>query len=64
MKSTICFIVVLLVCTAMATYPGGYKSTGEHTTGHGRVGDRLSTDDVEEMQGMQIIISHHSVTAE
>ena len=33
MKSTICFIVVLLVCTAMATYPGGYPS-GERYTGN------------------------------
>ena len=45
MKSTICFIVVLLVCTAMATYPRRYKPTGERYTGND--GARYGHDHVD-----------------
>ena len=46
MKFAICFIVVLLVCTAMATYPRRYKPTGERYM-MGNDGARYGHDHVD-----------------
>ena len=64
--------MIILLIVNLACNPGGQAICDQrcapqecdHSDCSCRGGDRLSTDDVKEMQGMQIIITHHSETAE